>query len=439
MAALTLPFEGLAGVWVVVFTIGFVVICVTFAWTALLFVRAGREIARAPEAPEDGAGAFEWVFLVPALNEEVTIHDSVSRLMEIPVAHKHLVVIDDGSTDGTPAILAEFSHPELHILRREPPNARLGKAAALNNAYRALGQMLGEGIDRDRVIVVVVDADGRLDRDAPRFAAAQFEDPRVGGVQARVRIYNREALLTWFQDVEFAILGRLYQMGRSGWGTAGMGGNGQFNRLSSLDAVADEEGPWRDRLTEDQDLGLRLLAAGWLCRHDDRCVVNQQGVSDLRRLFRQRTRWAQGNLQAFALIGDVRRAPVALVARVELLAYLLTPFWTTIVGVCMVAAIVLAITGSAGFWAAGPWWQLLFFYVVGYGGIVLGCIARGAHKGTGNAATGWLIAHPYALYSWMIWPVLARATFRHLTAQRGWAKTAREPIAAPAGPVASRR
>jgi 1,2-diacylglycerol 3-beta-glucosyltransferase len=439
MAALSLPFEGLAGVWVVIFTIGFAVITGMFAWTAVLFIRARREIARPTEAPENGAHAFYWVFLVPALNEEVTIRDSVSRLMAIPVARRLVVVIDDGSTDRTPAILAELSHPELHVLRREPPDARRGKAAALNNAYRDLGGILGPGIDRDGVIVVIVDADGRLDTDAPRFAAAQFEDRRVGGVQARVRIYNRHTLLTWFQDVEFAVLGRLYQLGRSGWGTAGMGGNGQFNRLSSLDAVADREGPWRDRLTEDQDLGLRLIGAGWLGRQEDRAVVNQQGLSSLRRLLRQRTRWTQGNLQALGLIGVVRRAPVGFFPRLDLLAYLLIPLWQSIVGVCLVAAIVLAVTGAAGFWSADvPWWQLVFFYLLGYGGIVLGCIARGAPKGTGGAAANWLIAHPYALYTWLIWPVLVRATLRQLTDRRGWAKTAREPIPAKAGRGGSR-
>jgi 1,2-diacylglycerol 3-beta-glucosyltransferase len=428
MAALTSPFEGLAAGWAVLFTIGFVVICGMFVWTVVLFVRARRAIARPPDAPEDGADAFEWVFLVPALDEEVTIRDSVSRLMAIPVAHRHLVVIDDGSTDRTPAILAELSHPELHVLRRKPPNARQGKAAALNHAYRKLGETLGPGIDRDRVIVVVVDADGRLDPDAPRFAAAQFADRRVGGVQSQVRIYNRHTLLTWFQDVEFAVYGRLYQMGRSGWGTAGMGGNGQFNRLSSLDAVADHQGPWRDRLTEDQDLGLRLVGAGWLGRHEDRSVVDQQGLSDLRRLLRQRTRWAQGNLQALGLTGVVRRAPLTFVARLELLAYLLMPLWQSIVGVCLVAAIVLAATGTAGFWDTGPWWQLVFFYVLGFGGVVLGCIARGAGKGAGGAAAGFLIAHPYAVYSWLIWPVLVRAGFRQLTERRQWAKTEREPV-----------
>lgn len=433
MAALTSPYEGLAAAWVVVFTIGLAVICGMFVWTVVLFVRARRAIARPPKADEDGADEFEWVFLVPALDEEVTIRDSVSRLMAIPVARRHVVVIDDGSTDRTPAILAELSHPELHVLRREPPDARQGKAAALNHAYRELSGILGPGIDRDRMIVVVVDADGRLHPDAPRFAAAQFADPRVGGVQSQVRIYNRSALLTWFQDVEFAVYGRLYQLGRSGWGTAGMGGNGQFNRLSALDAITDHRGPWRDRLTEDQDLGLRLVGVGWLGHHEDRSIVEQQGPPDLRRLLRQRTRWAQGNLQALGLTGVLRRAPVTFIARLELLAYLLMPLWQTIVGVCLVAAIVLAVTGTAGFWDTGPWWQIVFFYILGFGGVVLGCIARGAGEGARGAVVGFLIAHPYAIYSWLIWPVLVRATFRQLTERRQWAKTEREPVAAEAG------
>jgi 1,2-diacylglycerol 3-beta-glucosyltransferase len=428
VGAVSSPYEGLAGGWAVLFTVGFVVICGMFVWTVLLFVRARRADRHPPAAPEDGPDAFVWVFLVPALDEEVTIEDSVARLAAIPVARGHVVVIDDGSRDRTPEILAQLAYPELHVLRREPPEAREGKAAALNHAYRELGALVGPVDARDRVIVVVVDADGRLHPDAPRYAAAQFADPRVGGVQSLVRIYNRSRLLTWLQDVEFSVYGRLYQAGRTGWGTAGMGGNGQFNRLSSLDAVADHRGPWRDRLTEDQDLGLRLVGEGWLGRQEDRAVVEQQGPSGLRRLLRQRTRWAQGNLQALGLIGVVRRAPVPPVARIELLAYLLTPLWQTVVGLCLVAAIFLAMTGVADFWDDQVWWQLLFFYLLGFGGVVLGCIARGAHAGARGVITGYLVAHPYAVYTWLIWPVLVRATFRQLTESRQWAKTEREPL-----------
>ena len=133
-------------------------------------------------------------------------------------------------------------------------------------------------VDRERVIVVVVDADGRIAPSAPRFAAAHFADPEVGGVQALVRIYNRTGFLTRMQDVEFSVFASVYQAGRNHTGTAGMGGNGQFNRLSALDAIVDGDGPWRDRLTEDQDVGLRLLAAGWKSHQELRAIVEQQGV-----------------------------------------------------------------------------------------------------------------------------------------------------------------
>jgi cellulose synthase/poly-beta-1,6-N-acetylglucosamine synthase-like glycosyltransferase len=396
--------------------------------TILLFVKAQRSREHAPEAPEDGADDYTWLFLVPALNEAVTIHDSVARLLALPLAHRHIVVIDDGSDDGTSEALAEIDAPDLHVLRREPPDARKGKAAALNHAYRASHELL-EGLDRARVIAVVIDADGRLDVDAPRFVAPHFaEDERLGGVQSLVRIYNRHRLLTWLQDVEFSVYGFLYQAGRTPWGTAGMGGNGQFNRLSALDSVADHEGPWRDRLTEDQDLGLRLLGAGWHGRQELRAAVDQQGLPGLRRLLRQRTRWSQGNLQAMGLIGVVWRARISLLARLDLLSYLLMPLWQTIVGASLIVAIVLAILGVAPFWGDLAWWQLLFFYVLGFGGVLMGCIARGAGQGLGGVLRNVLVAQVYAFYSWLLWPVLVRATARQLTDRRGWAKTEREAL-----------
>lgn len=142
--------------------------------------------------------------------------------------------------------------------------------------------------------MVIVDADGRLDPSAPAYVAAHFENPSVGGVQGLVWIYNRGGPLTWLQDLEFSVYGHLFQAGRDDWGTAGMGGNGQFNRLSALEQVDDGRGPWRHRLTEDQDLGLRLIAAGWNGRQELRATVDQQGLPRIRSLLRQRTRWSQG-------------------------------------------------------------------------------------------------------------------------------------------------
>lgn len=436
MATPTWPFEGLPLAWAVLFTICLVVVVAMFCWTLLLFVRGHKAIVRPPEPPPQGADAFSWVFLVPALNEEVTIADSVQRLIELPVAQRRVVVIDDGSDDRTAEILAAIDHPDLFVLRRRAPDARQGKAAALNFAYRSLA----EHHDRERTIVVIVDADGRLRASAPHYAASHFADPRVGGMQSLVRIYNRQHLLTWLQDVEFSVYGHLFQAGRDHWGTAGMGGNGQFNRLSALDSVADEEGPWRDKLTEDQDLGLRLIAAGWEGRQDLRAAVDQQGLSKLRPLFRQRTRWSQGNLQAMALWRQVLQSPPGRAARIEQLAYMLMPIWQGIVGLGLLGALFLALTGTAPFWGAGPTWQLVFFYVLAFGGTAMGCVAARSEQGPLGWLKGFLIAQVYTPYTWFLWPVLMRSTARQLSSRGNWAKTEREPISvgeSPATPKAS--
>lgn len=424
-------YEGLPPGWYVPLGIGLVVIVAMLAWTAVLFVRAERWRRLTLDVHPDGTAAFTWVFIVPALNEEVTIRDSVRRLLEVNAERRLIVVVDDGSDDGTPDVLAELDHPDLVTLRRDPPRAREGKAAALNYAYRQLEHAL-PGVDREKVVVAIVDADGRLDREAPRHVAGHFGDRAVGGVQSLVRIYNRQRPLTWMQDVEFSVYGHLFQAGRNDWGTAGMGGNGQFNRLSALDRVADEDGPWRDRLTEDQDLGLRLLAEGFEGRQELHAVVEQQGLSSLRPLFRQRTRWSQGNLQAMSLTRDVWDAPFPLTARIELLVYLLMPFWQGLVGTALVVAIGLATFGVAPFWAGGPTWHLAVVWLLAFGGTILGCIASRTETGLRGWLVGFVVGHAYALYTWLLWPVLVRSAARQLTERREWAKTEREPITADA-------
>ncbi len=405
----------------------FVVVVALDVWTILLFLRGWRARACAPQAPVDAADRFTWLFLVPALNEEVTIRDSVGRLLAVPVARRRVVVIDDASDDRTAAILDEIAHPDLVVVRRELPDARRGKAAALNHAVRMVAHSLRLA-DRSRVIVAVVDADGRLDPAAARYAAAHFAEPSVGGVQMLVRIYNKHRPLTWCQDIEFSVYGHLFQAGRNDWGTAGMGGNGQFNRLSALDTVADSAGPWRDRLTEDQDLGLRLVSRGWEGRQELRAAISQQGPSTLRPLLRQRTRWAQGNLQAMRLTRELIRAPLPRAARAELLLYLFMPVWQGLVGAAFVGAVTLAAIGVAPFWNSGPSWQLLLFYVLAFGGTILGCIAGRRGDGPRGVIVGFLVGHVYMLYTWLLWPVLLRATGRQLRKRRDWSKTEREPL-----------
>jgi cellulose synthase/poly-beta-1,6-N-acetylglucosamine synthase-like glycosyltransferase len=427
------PFPGLPEWLAWLFVTEFAVVVAGVIWVAILFVRSELAYRRAPEPLQQLPTDLLWIFLVPALNEETTIEDSVRRLLGVDVPNRVLLVVDDGSTDGTPELLAGIEHPDLAVLRRDPPEAQQGKAAALNAAWRHIeAEVLQEGRfagwPRDRVVVGIVDADGRLGLAAPLLVAAWFANARVGGVQLLVRIYNRHRPLTWCQDVEFSIYAQLYQLGRVGWGTAGMGGNGQFNRLSALDDVADEVGPWRDRLTEDQDLGLRLIEAGWHNAQEVRGSIDQQGLSSLVALYRQRTRWAQGGLQAFSLLRVPFRAPISLGARFDLLAYLLLPVLQAIVGLGLVTAIAIWIFAHVPLFP-DDLATFVFFLAVGFGGPFFGlfAIGRGSSR-LRRLATTALFVLPYVAYSWLIFPVLVRAALRQLIGRGSWAKTAREPL-----------
>ncbi len=394
--------------------------------------RQRRRMHQDPARPFDESD-YLWVFMVAALNEEITIADAVNRLQATEATNRVILVVNDGSDDDTGAILAAMSDPDLHTLTRDLPNARRGKAAALNDAYRyllhdILEQPRYSEWSHERVIVGVIDADGRLDPHAPAAVGRHFSSRKIGGVQTLVRIYNRGGYLTWAQDVEFSIFGTLFQQGRTWWGTANMGGNGQFNRLSALADVSDDIGPWRDRLTEDQDLGVRLIQNGWRCAQENSVTINQQGLHSLRGLYRQRTRWAQGAWQALPLLRGVRGARVGFFASCDLVYYLLTPLLQLLTGIGLVAAIVLNFFRDVPFVPASvP--VLLFFLSLGFLPGFIALLHRG--RGVGGTVLAIVLSLPYLIYSWILFPVLVRSLWRHLRGSTAWSKTAREKIPSP--------
>ena len=75
--AVTLPFEGLPAWSQVLFYRAFVLIVAMLIWTPALFIASRRSLRRLPEPDAAAADGFLWVFLVPALDEALTIADSV--------------------------------------------------------------------------------------------------------------------------------------------------------------------------------------------------------------------------------------------------------------------------------------------------------------------------------------------------------------------------
>ncbi|TFW09433.1 glycosyltransferase, partial [Oxalobacteraceae bacterium OM1] len=70
--------------------------------------------------------------LIPAYNEADCIAATVQNKLDqyYPADRMQIIVISDGSTDGTDEIVKSFADPRVTLLRRE---GREGKAAALND------------------------------------------------------------------------------------------------------------------------------------------------------------------------------------------------------------------------------------------------------------------------------------------------------------------
>jgi glycosyltransferase involved in cell wall biosynthesis len=100
--------------------------------------------------------------LIPCLNEEKTIAHVVGELIALGLS---VIVVDDGSDDATPDIVAALP---VTLLRHD---TRRGKGEALRTGFR---EVLRQGFDA----VVTMDGDGQhLAADVPRLLAAAHTYP----------------------------------------------------------------------------------------------------------------------------------------------------------------------------------------------------------------------------------------------------------------------
>jgi 1,2-diacylglycerol 3-beta-glucosyltransferase len=374
------------------------------------------------------------------------IANSLHRLLSLPGGNFVVLVIDDGSDDRTVEVVTSLTDPRVLLLSRRAPNARQGKGAALNAAIRYLtSSPLLHGRDPDRVIAVVVDADGRIDPDALREVTPVFDDPSVGAVQIGVRINNRfRSTLARMQDMEFVIYTEVFQRGRRHIGSVGLGGNGQFMRLSALQTLGAE--PWGRSLAEDLDMGIRLIAAGWRNEYCSAVAVHQQGVEELARLIRQRSRWFQGHLQSWQKIPLVLRR-VRGPARADLLYHMTSPA-VLLIASLLSASFVVSVANAAFEAASGEnpanWW-LATTYALTFGpGLIFSAVYWSKERAEGlNAARAIMLGHLYVCYGMMWYAAGWWGISRTLRGRTSWAKTDRvveAPLDAPAvqpagGPV----
>ncbi|MGF1426421.1 glycosyltransferase [Kitasatospora sp. LaBMicrA B282] len=220
--------------------------------------------------------------VVPAYNEQETIAACVRALLAGGCPDIDVVVVDDGSVDGTTAAAAAVDDPRVRVLTQ--PNQ--GKPAALNAGIAHAAHD----------VILMVDADTVLAPGAVARLAAAFADPSVGAVAGNTKVANRTGLLPLWQHLEyvmsFGLERRLFDL--FGASPTVPGAIGAFRR-SALESCG---GISADTIAEDTDIAMALCRAGWRVVYRGDAHASTHVPTTVRELWHQRYRWAYGTLQS---------------------------------------------------------------------------------------------------------------------------------------------
>jgi cellulose synthase/poly-beta-1,6-N-acetylglucosamine synthase-like glycosyltransferase/peptidoglycan/xylan/chitin deacetylase (PgdA/CDA1 family) len=220
--------------------------------------------------------------LVPAFNETEVIAKALISLSGGNYPAHEVIVVDDGSTDGTGELVEGLGLPGVRLLRQ--PNS--GKAAALN-----AGLAVATG-----GVIVTVDADTVFEEDTLRRLVEPFADPDVGAVAGNTKVGNRKGLLGTWQHIDyvtgFNLERRLYDSLQAM--PTVPGAVGAFRR----EAIEVAGGFSSATLAEDTDLTIAIGRSGRRVVYVEDARGWTETPATLAGLWRQRYRWSYGTMQA---------------------------------------------------------------------------------------------------------------------------------------------
>ena len=247
---------------------------------ATIFVFLSRERRRGGRAAD-----FEPLLsiVIPAYNEERNLGSCLEAILAsgYPLAKLDIMVVDDGSIDGTREVARSY-----------------GGVRLLEQDHRGKVEALNQGVRHARHdFLLSIDADTVLRPGAVAELVRPLADPRVGAVTGVAKVRNPDHVLGGFQSVEylfnaisresFSVLFRMYP---------GLCGALACYRLRALKLVG---GFKPDTAAEDYDVAMELAGRGFAILAAGAAVGHTQVPDTLRSLVKQRVRWMKGCMQCF--------------------------------------------------------------------------------------------------------------------------------------------
>jgi poly-beta-1,6-N-acetyl-D-glucosamine synthase len=284
-----------AGTPVYVVALGFVAgypIVTGVMWTLTSLIFYSKNERTPLPAPPDAELPFVSV-IVAAYCEEAVIERTLRSLLALDYPDYEIIVVDDGSTDRTPALLAPYAADGRIRLLEKRVNE--GKAMALNDAIPiARGD-----------IVTIVDADIQPEPDTLRHLVVHFRHGRVAAVAGNPQVTNTASLLAKVQATEFASIVSVLRRAQRVWGRilTVSGAVCAFRKSAIVDVGLFDP----DMATEDIALTWKLQRRFYDVRYEPRAVVAMQVPETLNALYKQRKRWATGLAQVLRRNASILR------------------------------------------------------------------------------------------------------------------------------------
>ncbi|MBI5405942.1 glycosyltransferase family 2 protein [Candidatus Kaiserbacteria bacterium] len=246
--------------------------------------------ARAARARTPNTETPAVAVIVPCYNEAATVAGTCESLLALdyPKEKLEVILVDDGSTDGTTKAMARFrGHPQIRVIRKENG----GKHTALNAGIAATSAE----------IIGCLDADSFVEPDALREIVPCFANSRVAAVTAAMSVHRPKNLLQHMQNAEYTFGITLRHTLASINGLYVTPGPFSFYRHTTLKEIGDFR---YGHQTEDMEMALRIQRAGYEIENAPRARAYTKSPNTIAKLLKQRTRWTTGFLRN--ILGEYR-------------------------------------------------------------------------------------------------------------------------------------
>jgi biofilm PGA synthesis N-glycosyltransferase PgaC len=239
-----------------------------------------------PEVRSPGRLSGPLTVIVPAYNEAASVGDTVRSLQAQTTPPDEIIVVDDGSTDGTGDIARALG---VTVLR--PPKGTGSKAGAQTFALKTV----------ETPFVMAIDADTTLAPDAIELLSRAFTDGDVVAACGYVLPRNVRTIWERGRYIEYLFAFSFFKQVQDFYNkpTISSGCFSMYRTRGLQDA-----GGWSTRtLAEDMDLTWTFYQRGWKVRFVPEAVSYPIEPHDLKFMRAQLRRWSHGFIQNVALHG----------------------------------------------------------------------------------------------------------------------------------------